>query len=157
VKLWRDTVHALARRQQSRGVSKRLQLASIPTHLVATDSWVKRLRIEGTPIDKAAVSRLISKAVTLYSATTNIKAHNTGKAAGYIERRVNKPVHEQGKAWRIEYADTESILSFAIDTQPLVGAVQRVTPHSGGSPPDDGLPRTTGGIERGGVAGEDSG
>ncbi|OSX79787.1 hypothetical protein BU14_0071s0041 [Porphyra umbilicalis] len=157
VKLWHDTVHARARRHQSRGVSKRLQVASISAHLVATDSWVKRLRIEGKPIDKAAVSRLISKAVTLYNATNTIKAHNTGKAAGYIEGRVNERVREQGKAWRMEYADTKSIVSIVIDTQPLVGGVQRVTPPFGGSPPDDGLPGTTGGSGRQGGAGEDGG
>jgi len=132
-------------------------VASISAHLVATDSWVKRLRIEGKPIDKAAVSRLISKAVTLYNATNTIKAHNTGKAAGYIEGRVNERVREQGKAWRMEYADTKSILSFVIDTQPLVGGVRRVTPPFGGSPPEDGLPGTTGGSGRQGRAGEDGG
>jgi len=157
VKLWHDTVNASARRHQSRGVSKHLQVASISAHLVATDSWVKRLRIEGKPIDKAAVSRLISKAVTLYNATNTIKAHNTGKAAGYIEGRVNERVREQGKAWRMEYADTKSILSFVIDTQPLVGGVRRVTPPFGGSPPEDGLPGTTGGSGRQGRAGEDGG
>jgi len=46
VTLWHETVHARARRHQSRGVSKRLQVASISAHLVATDSWVKRLQIE---------------------------------------------------------------------------------------------------------------
>jgi len=44
------------------------------------------------------VSCLISKAVTLYNATNAIKAHNAGKAAGYIEGRVNERVREQGKA-----------------------------------------------------------
>jgi len=43
VKLWHGTVHARARRHQSRGVSRSLQVASISAHLVATDSWVKRL------------------------------------------------------------------------------------------------------------------
>jgi len=52
----------------------------------------------GTPTDEAAVCRPISKAVTLYNATNTIKAHNTGKAAGYIESRVNERVREQGNA-----------------------------------------------------------
>ena len=42
-KLWHDTMHARARRHHSHGVSKRLQVSSISAHLVATDSWVKRL------------------------------------------------------------------------------------------------------------------
>ena len=155
MQLWHDTVHARARRHQSRGVSKRLPVASSSAHLVATDSLVKRLRIEGKPIDKAAVSRLISIAVTLYNATNTIKAHNTGKAAGYLEGRVNQRVREQDKAWRIEHADTESISSFVIDTQPLVGGLQGVTPPFGGSPPDDGLLGTTGGSGRQGGTGED--
>ena len=157
VKLWSDTVHARARRPQSRGVSKRLQVASSSAHLVAPDSWVKRLQIEGKPIDRAAVSRLISKAVTLYSATNAFKAHNTAKAAGYIEGRVNELVREQGKAWRMAYADAKSFLSFVIGTQSLVGGVQRVNHPFGGSPSDDWLQGTTGCIGRQGGVGQDGG
>ena len=65
------------------------------------------------------MSRLISEAVTLYNATYTITAHNTGKAAGYIEGRVNEVIREQGKACRMEYADIKSILSFVIDTQAI--------------------------------------
>jgi len=157
VKLWSDLVHARARRPQSRGVSKRLQVASSSAPLVAPDLWVKRLRIKGKPIHRAAASRLISKAVTLYSATNTIKAHDTARAAGYIEGRVNELVREQGKSWRMEYADTKSILSFVIDAQPLVGGVQRVNHPVGGSPSDDGLPGTTGCSGRQGGAGRDGG
>ena len=47
------------------------------------------------------MSRLISEAVTLYNATYTITAHSTGKAAGYIEGRVNEVIREQGKACRM--------------------------------------------------------
>jgi len=126
-------------------VSKRLQVASIFEHPVTTNKWVRRLRVDGKPMDKAAVSRLISKAVALYNATNTIKMHNTGKAVDYVDGRVKKRVGEQGKAWRMTYEDADEILRLVADTQPLVGGVQRVTPPFGGSPPDDGPAAPRGG------------
>jgi len=89
-------------------------------------------------MDKAALSRFISKAVALYNITNTIKMHNTGRAADYVEGRVKKRVGEQGKAWRMSYEEADKFLRFVADTQPLVGGVQRVSPPFGGSPPDDG-------------------
>jgi len=138
VRLWHDTVNERARRNQSRGVSKLLQVASISAHLVNTNKWVRRLHVDGKPMDRAAVSRLIFKAVALYNITNTIKMHKTGIAADYVEGRVKKRVGKQGKAWRMSYEEADKFLRFVADTQPLVGGVQRVSPPFGGSPPDDG-------------------
>jgi len=116
VKLWHDTVNERARRHQSRGVSKRLQGASISAHLVNTNKWVRRLRVDGKPMDKAAVSHLITKAVALYNVTNTIKMHNTGTAADYVEGRVKKRVGEQGEAWGMSYEEANKNLKFVADT-----------------------------------------
>jgi len=68
IELWPDPVNALTRRHHNRGVSPSLKVASIFAYLVATILMLKRLREHGEPMDKSAVSRFISKAVTLYLA-----------------------------------------------------------------------------------------
>lgn len=156
VKLWHDTVHARARRHKNRGVSKRLQVASISAHLVTTNAWVRRLRVGGKPIDKAAVTRIITKAVTLYNATNTIRQHNTGRSADYVEEKVNERVTAQSKSWQMGFGDASKILDLVTDTQPLVGGVQHVSPPFGGSPPDDGPDSTPGNAERPADAGRGS-
>jgi len=108
-------------------------------------------------MDKAAVSRLIFKAVALYNITNTIKMHNKGKAADYAEGRVKKRVGEQGKAWRTSYEEANKSSTFVADTQPLVGGVQRVAPPLGGSPPDDGPAVTPSGSGQRGEKGDAEG
>jgi len=154
VKLWHDTVNERARRHQSRGVSKRLHVAFISAHPVNTNKWVRRLCVDGKPMGKAAVSRLITKAVALFNVTNTIKMHNTGRAADYVEGRVKKRVGEQGKAWRMSYEEANKTLKLVTDTQPLVGGVQCVAQPFGGSPPDDGPAGTPSGSGQHGETGE---
>lgn len=118
-------------------MSKRLQVASVSAHLVTTNKWVRRLRVDGKALDKVAVSRLISKAVELCYATSIIKRHKTGKAVDYVEGRVKKRVGEQRKEWRTTYKDTDKSSCLVADAQPLVGGVQCFTLTFCRSPPDD--------------------
>eukprot|EP00170_Pyropia_yezoensis_P005687 contig_23092_g5704 len=156
IELWHDTVHDRGWRHQRRGVSKRLQVAAVSAHLVQTNQWVKRLRVDGKVIDKAAVSRLITKAVTLYNATNSIKAHAMGRSAFYVDKLVKKRITEQGKSWRMSFEDIDKILRLVIDTQPWVGGVQRSSPPFGGVPPNDRPAAASGNYRehRRGMAGE---
>ncbi|KAK1864936.1 hypothetical protein I4F81_007472 [Pyropia yezoensis] len=119
-------------------------------------SWVKRLRVDGKVIDKAAVSRLITKAVTLYNATDSIKSHATGRSADYVDKLVKKRIAEQGKSWRMSFEDIDKMLRLVIDKQPLVGGVQRSSPPFSGAPPNDGPAAASGNYweHRRGMAGE---
>lgn len=113
-------------------------MASISAHLLETNAWVRRLRVEGKPIENAAVSRLIKMAVTLYHATNTIRRHNTGRSADYVEDKIKERLTVQNKSWRMIFSDASNILDLVADTQLLIGRVQRVYPPFGGSPPDDG-------------------
>ena len=77
-----------------------------------TNRRVRCLRIDGKSMYKAAVSRLISKAVALYSATKTIKMHKTSKAADYVEGHFKKRVGEQAKAWRTTYEEADNFFLF---------------------------------------------
>lgn len=158
VKLCQATMHASARRHKSRGVSKRLQVASISSHQVTANARVRRLRVFEKPIDKAQVTRIITKAVTLIDTTNTIRQHNTDRSADYVEDKVNERVAAQRRSWRMDFADASQSLDPVIVTQPLVGGVQRVFPPFGGYLPDHGPESTPGnGAERGSEGTAESG
>jgi len=64
VKRWSQTVFARAQRHQKRGKTKCLQAAAVAKSLLSNDTWVKRLRVAGKPVDKGVLSRVIGMAVT---------------------------------------------------------------------------------------------
>jgi len=126
-------------------VSKRPQVASVSAHLVTTNKWVRRLRVDGKAMDKVEVSLLISKSLEPCYAINIIRRHKTGKAADYVEGRVKKRVGEQRKEWPTTCKDTDNSSCLVADAQPLVGGVQCVTLNFGRSPPDDKPASRTGG------------
>ena len=84
-------------------MSKRPQVAYVSAHLVTTNKWVRRLRVDGKAMDKVEVSLLISKSLEPCYAISIIRRHKTGKAADFVECRVKKRVGEQRKEWRTTY------------------------------------------------------
>lgn len=121
VRLWHDAVHARARRHESRGVSRQLHVASISDYLVTTTAWVCRVRVNGKPIDMAAMTRTIMIAVTLYNAANAIRQHNTARSADYVAEKVRERVRGQSKSWRMECDDVSKVMVLVPDTQPLMG------------------------------------
>lgn len=138
VNWWHDTVHARAQRHKNRGVSKRPQVASISANLVSTNELVRRLRVGGKPMDKAAVTRIITKAATLLNARSTIRQHNMSRSADHVEDKVNEHVTAKSKSWWMDLAAASKLLDLVTDTQPLFGSMQRVSSPFGGSLLDDG-------------------
>ena len=83
IKRWKDLVFVRGLLHERRGVAKRLQADNIADHLVSHDAWVQRLDVGGgKKKNKAAVSRIIAKAVKFKNEVNAIRLANTGAAPG---------------------------------------------------------------------------
>ncbi|OSX75148.1 hypothetical protein BU14_0254s0028 [Porphyra umbilicalis] len=138
IKRWKDLVFVRGRRHERRGVAKRLQANNIADHLVSHDAWVQRLDVGGgKKMDKAAVSRIIAKAVKFNNEVNAIRLANTGAAPGVAKKAVKEHVAIKARTWRIGAKDARRILKYASKTCPVVGGVMRSPPPFGGSRPND--------------------
>jgi len=138
IKRWKDLVFVRGRRHERRGVAKRLQANNIADHLVSHDAWVQRLDVGGCKeMDKAAVSRIIAKAVMFNNEVNAIRLATTGAAPGVAKNAVKEHVAIKARTCRMGAEDARRILKYASKACPVVGGVMRSPPPFGGSRPND--------------------
>jgi len=91
----------------------------------------------GKKMEKAAVFRIIAKAVKFNNEVNAIRLANTGTAPGVAQKAVKEHVAIRARTWRMGAKDARRILKYASKACPVVGGVMRSPPPFGGSRPND--------------------